>query len=170
MSWEVTLEGVEHKVEVEPRGDHWLVTIDGEVFELGLSVPEPDVLLFRRGERSWQADVDPTADGVAVTVRGRRYDVQVVDERARALAALGVGGAATGEQVISTSMPGKVVALLVEAGQTVEAGQGIVVVEAMKMENELKAKAPGVVQSVQVEQGQPVEGGATLVVIVPLPG
>ncbi len=167
MAWDVTLDEVEHKVEVEQRGDHWVVRIDGEVFELDLAEPEPNVLLFRRGEATWQADVDPTADGMAVTVRGHRYDVQVVDERARALAALGLGGGASGEQIISTSMPGKVVAILVEQGQAVSAGDGLIVVEARKMENELKASADGVVTSIEVAAGDAVEGGVTLVVIGP---
>ncbi len=65
-------------------------------------------------------------------------------------------------------MPGKVVALLVAEGDVVEAGQGVIVVEAMKMENELKAAAAGTVASIEVAVGAAVQGGAALVVIEPL--
>ena len=101
---------------------------------------------------------------------GTRYEVAVMDERRKALAALG-GGAAGGTagETISTSMPGKVVAALVEIGETVEAGQGVIVVEAMKMENELKASAPGVVLKLCAAAGEAVEGGAPLVVLGPVP-
>jgi biotin carboxyl carrier protein len=94
---------------------------------------------------------------------GHRFDVEVLDERARAVRAAGVardGGAA---EALKAPMPGRIVRVLVAEGQAVEAGQGLVVMEAMKMENELKAAGGGTVRRVRVEQGDRVEKGALLV-------
>jgi pyruvate carboxylase subunit B len=92
--------------------------------------------------------------------------VEVLDERTRHIRSLvGAGKAPSGGGAVKAPMPGLVVKVLVEAGATVAAGQGLVVLEAMKMENEIKAMAPGVVDSVAVKAGQAVEKGAPLVVL-----
>ncbi|MBI2369669.1 MAG: acetyl-CoA carboxylase biotin carboxyl carrier protein subunit [Deltaproteobacteria bacterium] len=75
------------------------------------------------------------------------------------------GTAAGGRQVIRAPMPGRVVRILVGLGEPVEAGQGVIVIEAMKMENELRARAPGEVREILVREGDTVEGNADLVVI-----
>ena len=78
------------------------------------------------------------------------------------------GAAAAGAHQVSAYMPGRVVAVLVEEGQAVEAGQGLVVLEAMKMENEIQAEAAGVVTKILVAPGQAVEGGDPLFEIGPV--
>ena len=75
------------------------------------------------------------------------------------------GGADVADKTILAPMPGLVLKVEVEVGQAVRAGQGVVVVEAMKMENELKAPADGVVASIAVQPGQTVDKGATLIVL-----
>jgi len=95
---------------------------------------------------------------------GARYEAQVMDERTRAIRALTAAAAGPGgPKPVRAPMPGLVVRLLVEPGQHVEAGQGVAIVEAMKMENELKAAAAGVVARVSVSAGQPVEKGAIMI-------
>jgi biotin carboxyl carrier protein len=95
---------------------------------------------------------------------GDRWDAEVVDERTRHIRSLTAGAsAAHGPATMRAPMPGLVVRLLVETGQEVEAGSGIVVLEAMKMENELKAPAAGVVGAIRVGAGEPVEKGQVLV-------
>ncbi|NLG60896.1 MAG: biotin/lipoyl-binding protein [Candidatus Cloacimonetes bacterium] len=95
---------------------------------------------------------------------GARYDTEVVDERTRAIRALTSSAAGPrGPKPVRAPMPGLVVRLLVEPGQRVEAGQGVAIVEAMKMENELKADAAGVVARVAVAAGQAVEKGAIMI-------
>jgi pyruvate carboxylase subunit B len=96
---------------------------------------------------------------------GHRFDVQVLDERARAVRAAG-GGATQGAGTLKAPMPGLVVRVLVADGDPVEPGRGMVVVEAMKMENELKAGGNGTVKKVHVKPGDRVEKGAPLVEIV----
>lgn len=117
----------------------------------GRSVP----LVLRPGEGRGEWDVH--ADG-------RRLTVQVVDERTRAINEMtGWAPAAHGPKPVRAPMPGLVVRVEVEEGDSVAAGQGIVIVEAMKMENELKADGGGVVSRVHVVAGQAVEKGAVLI-------
>ena len=109
-------------------------------------------------------NVDDTLNGrLKVRVRGRIVEVDILDERRRKMkeAASGVLGAA-GLAVIESPMPGKVMTLLVAEGDEVTQGQGVVVVEAMKMENELKSPKDGVVVSIVCKEGQAVTAGAPL--------
>ena len=95
---------------------------------------------------------------------GFRYDVEALDERTAAIRELsGAAAVATGPAPIVAPMPGLVVRVSVEPGDAVQAGQGVVVMEAMKMENELRAAAAGTVRAVLVQPGTAVERGAVLV-------
>lgn len=94
-----------------------------------------------------------------------RFTVDAVDERTRAIRAMTGSAEAETERVVAAPMPGLVLRVEVEVGQAVRAGQGVVVVEAMKMENELKAPADGTVARIEVQPGQTVEKGATLIVL-----
>jgi biotin carboxyl carrier protein len=97
-------------------------------------------------------------------VAGDRWDAEVVDDRTRHIRSLTAGASTVrGPATVRAPMPGLVVRVLVEAGQEVAAGTGIVVLEAMKMENELKAPAAGLVGAVRVTAGEPVEKGQVLV-------
>jgi biotin carboxyl carrier protein len=102
--------------------------------------------------------------GVGVVARGRRFYAKVESERMRALAAA-IGGkeAAAGEGTVVSPMPGRVLKVLVAEGDLVQAGAPLVVVEAMKMENELCSARSGTVRKIHVTRGQNVEGGARLV-------
>ena len=96
---------------------------------------------------------------------GERFTLDAVDERTRAIREMTGGAEAEAEKVVVAPMPGLVVKVEVEVGQAVKAGQGMVIVEAMKMENELKAPADGVVARILVEERQTVDKGATLIVL-----
>jgi biotin carboxyl carrier protein len=99
-------------------------------------------------------------------VDGYRFDAEALDERTRAIRDLSAASAGpSGPAPILAPMPGLIVRVNVKAGDKVEAGQGVVVMEAMKMENELRATAPGTVKSVEVSTGTAVEKGALLVVL-----
>jgi pyruvate carboxylase subunit B len=97
-------------------------------------------------------------------------EAEALDERMRAIKDLtAASAAASGPAPLVAPMPGLVVRVAVQPGDTVNAGQGLVVIEAMKMENELRATTAGVVTGVRVEAGQAVEKGAILVELGPLP-
>lgn len=100
-----------------------------------------------------------------IVVGQTRFAVDAVDERTRAILEMTGGGVEDTEKVVAAPMPGLVVKVLVAPGETVHAGQGVVVVEAMKMENELKAPGGGVVSRVEVQPGQAVEKGQTLLAL-----
>jgi len=100
-----------------------------------------------------------------IALGASRFTVDAVDERTRAIREMTGGADLETERVVTAPMPGLVVRVEVEVGQAVKAGQGLVVVEAMKMENELKAPADGTVARIEVQPGQTVDKGATLIVL-----
>jgi biotin carboxyl carrier protein len=108
------------------------------------------------------AEVSVVARGedFAVTIDGRTHRLRLLDERRARRAA--AAGSADGAREVRAAMPGKVVAVLIAAGATVERGQGILVIEAMKMENEIPAPRAGTVTEVLAKPGQAVEAGELL--------
>jgi biotin carboxyl carrier protein len=102
-------------------------------------------------------------DGDTVTIAGQRYQIEQIDPRK--FVRRGAGSLGAGRNSIKAPMPGKIVRVLVKVGDTVEAGQGIAVIEAMKMQNELKAPGAGSVASILVKDGDTVVAGAVLAVI-----
>ena len=110
--------------------------------------------------------VDLTVEGkppeVGIVASGHRSYVRVESERLRAAAAAKEGGAGGGDKSVKSPMPGRVLKLLAAVGDVVEAGQPLLVMEAMKMENEIKAKGPGKVVEVHVKAGDTVERNAKL--------
>jgi biotin carboxyl carrier protein len=115
------------------------------------------------GGRTLQVDVDGAAPDLMVTVDNVTVPLKLTDARSQ-VAALARPQAA-GPQPVRSPMPGKVVKVLVKAGDEVKAGAAVVVVEAMKMENELRAPRDGKVREVKVQEGQAVESNQTLATI-----
>ncbi|HEY1493642.1 MAG TPA: acetyl-CoA carboxylase biotin carboxyl carrier protein subunit, partial [Candidatus Solibacter sp.] len=114
--------------------------------------------------RSYDAYVEETPAGIVVVViDGYRFEIEARDPRRWSRKSSGRGGEAV--QSILSPMPGKVVRVLVAAGEAVEAGQGIVVVEAMKMQNELKANRVGTVLTLPAQEGATVAAGELLATI-----
>lgn len=163
MRYHVTVDDKTFVVEID--GDH--VTLDGEalsaelihiggtpVHRVGVNGASHRVVAKRGDMRGvWDLHVD-----------GYRVQAQVVDERTRAIRALtATPSVDQGPKPVRAPMPGMIVRVEVEPGDPVSAGQGVVIIEAMKMENELKAVAPGIVSKILVEPGTAVEKGAVLV-------
>jgi biotin carboxyl carrier protein len=162
----VTLDGREHRVEVADEGAMARVTVDGTAHTVDVRAPGPGLYSLLLDGRSVEAEVLEEEGALLVLVGGEAYRVELQDEaRARRGVGQARGVAGRGPQQVTAPMPGKVVKLLVAVGDAVAAGQGVIVVEAMKMENELRAAAAGTVQSIPVEEGKTVNGGEVLVVI-----
>lgn len=122
--------------------------------------------VFHKGQKfKVECEKGPDAEGnLVVRINGVRREVRVMDERAKLLEKMGMSvtaGAASGD--VKAPMPGKVLQVLVQPGVSVEEGQPLLVLEAMKMENMIKAVASGVVSEVPISEGQAVEKGALLV-------
>lgn len=124
---------------------------------------EPGVYSVIEGLSSWEARVA----GNEVTIAGYRFPLEIDDPRQwrRSTQAAGAHGRAS----IAAAMPGKIVRILVKVGDEVAAGQGIIVVEAMKMQNELKAPRDGRVTAIEVSENDSVNAGALLATIVSEP-
>jgi len=118
------------------------------------------------GERVARVEIDGKLPEVIVSVAGQGMRVQLEDPR-RKLATGGLGGAASGSGPLTlrAPMPGRVVKLLAKVGESLQPGQGVIVIEAMKMENELKAPRAGVLKEVKAVEGTAVEANAALVII-----
>jgi biotin carboxyl carrier protein len=142
------------------------VTVDGKEHHAELRPIEatPLRLLLLDGA-TWQLAMESGGRGIwNVLVQGEQCEVQALDERAAHIRSLvGVGAAHAGPLALKAPMPGLVVRITAREGQRVAAGESLVVLEAMKMENELKAAAPGVIARVAVTAGQTVEKGDVLV-------
>ena len=154
----------ERVVEVEIDGER--IAVDGSVVQASLAKvgESPELRLTIDGMVSTLA-LDGYADGRWRLVdRGMVHEIEAIDERARHIRSLsGAGRAAGGVSGIKAPMPGLVARIVVAPGDTVVPGQALIVLEAMKMENELKATAPGVVASIAVTVGQAVTKGQMLV-------
>ena len=161
----------------------YIVDVGGQRLEVSLDGPEADVGGSRVAARLDEVEATPislvTIGGVvhrvvvrrlegrgryALWINGHRYDTEALDERTHTIRQLStVAGTAAGPSPLRAPMPGLIVRVTVAPGDTVQAGQGILAMEAMKMENELRAPAAGTVKAVHVEPGTVVEKGALLV-------
>jgi biotin carboxyl carrier protein len=127
----------------------------------------PTIFSIIEDGKQFEAMVDERgAHGFDVLVRGRLFHLESVDERTLLLAG-SAAPVATGPQIVEADMSGKVIKVEVAAGSSVRKGQGIVVVEAMKMENEIASPIDGVLREIGVAEGETVEAGAMLFVVEP---
>jgi len=151
-------------VEVVLEGD--MATVDGQSHDVSLSALEnTPVHVLHLGDEVHRVIVrrSETRGRYTLWVDGHRIESEALDERALAIRALaGVSGEATGPAPLVAPMPGMIVRVAAQVGDDVQPGQGLVVMEAMKMENELRATAAGRVRAVLVQPGQAVEKGTIL--------
>jgi biotin carboxyl carrier protein len=166
MAFIATLGGQSYTVEIEETGKSiYRVSIDGNEFLVdGKKTGRTNFSLIV-DNRSFEIEVDPKGDEYRILVDGRNYHVNLVDERRVRVGGGQAGGGVQGRQTVSVPMPGKVIAVLVTEGDKVEKGQGLVIVEAMKMENEVRSPIAGEVKEIKVKQGDTVEGGKALVIV-----
>ena len=130
--------------------------------------PSADPTLYSMilGHRSYQLRVEPCEESYRVQIDGMAFEVSVEDERTRLLGGIKLASAGTaGELLIKSPMPGIVIDVAVQEGDTVESGQTLVVVESMKMHNEFAAPRAGIVKAVRVARGDKVMQNAILVTL-----
>jgi biotin carboxyl carrier protein len=143
------------------------VTIDGTTVHVDVVTSGPTIYSIIEDGQQFEAMVDEKgAHGFDVLVAGRIFHLESVDERTRLLA----GSAKiviSGPQIVEAEMPGKVVKVNVEVGTEVTEGEGVLIIEAMKMENEISAPVDGIVKEVSVAEGDTVEAGTNLFTVDP---
>lgn len=162
MKYSVTLNGAQIDVDVDGE----TVRIDDDTMRARLSDTDGGpVRILTVGDRVFRVEVKPTEERgrYALWVDGFRFDVEALDERTRAIRELAAATAkASGPAPLIAPMPGMIVRVQVGQGDAVQPGQGLVVMEAMKMENELRATSEATVKRVLVAAGTAVEKGALL--------
>jgi acetyl/propionyl-CoA carboxylase alpha subunit len=143
------------------------ISIDGKSVHVDAVRSGTNIYSVIENGQQFEAMVDEKgAHGFDILVGGRIFHLDVVDERSKLLAA-SAALSVSGPQTVTAEMPGKVVKLNVAVGAEVRERQGVVIVEAMKMENEIPSPIDGIVKEIAVSEGQTVEAGATLFVVEP---
>jgi biotin carboxyl carrier protein len=160
-----TVNGRAEMVEVTGRDGRYRLAIGEQVIEVDARRIADGLYSLLVDGISHVADVSPGKRGTRVDIEGATYHVEVEEHARHVIRTRGGAGATGGTQTITAPLPGKITHVAVAPGDRVERGDTVVVIEAMKMENEFKAAAAGVVTEVRVQPGQPVNPGDVLVVI-----
>lgn len=155
------------QVEVRREGERVFARVDDREYELEVSAPETNVYLMRHEGRVHEFFVAPNTQGIEmsrVSSGTATFEVSITDPKR--LRGSAIAGASTdGVAELRTAMPGKVVRIIMDVGANVDSGDAVMVVEAMKMQNDLKAPRPGVIKEIRVVEGQTVSAGDVLAVI-----
>ena len=172
MIYQIKVEGRTYQVQLTPGSSDggWRCSLrenseaEAREFQLDARETQPGVLSLLLEGRSYEIKREMTPAGVVVSVDNRRYAAEVGDPhslRTRRVA----GDGDSGPQRITAPMPGKIVRIQVAEKAQVEQGQGILVIEAMKMQNELKSPKKGVVRKILVKEGMTANAGEVLVIV-----
>lgn len=154
------------QLEIRVEDDKVFAKVDDREYELEASEVEPGAYLLKNNGRVYQVFVSTTAvnQPQEVNVGGTSFEISMIDPK-RLRGSGSDHGHSGGHAEIRTAMPGKVVRILAGVGQAVEKGSSVIVVEAMKMQNDMKSPVDGVVKEIRVEEGSTVNAGEVLVVI-----
>lgn len=150
-----------HEIEIKREAEKVTATIDGRHYELEASEVEPDVYLLKHENKIYQFYAAP--NGI-VNLANHQFDIKIFDPK-RLRASSAAGANADGIAEIKTAMPGKIVRVLTEQGAEIKQGDGVLIVEAMKMQNEMKSPKDGIVKEIRVSEGATVNAGDVLAVI-----
>lgn len=141
--------------------------IDGRKYELEASQPEPNIYLFKHEGKIYEVFVSPNKnadESLQVKVGTEDFEVKIIDPK-KLRGKVAGSGLADGVVEIKTAMPGKVVKILLKKDAEVKAGEGVIIVEAMKMQNEIKSPKDGIIKEIRFNEGETVNAGDVLVII-----
>lgn len=168
MPFEVKLNNRSAMVELLNReGDKVLIVVDGKEYNLDFVPVAKGKYSILHQNKSYNVEIIP-GNGVKQCVAHTSktsYEVEIVDAESKYLANRMKGREEEGESIITAPIPGKVVRILVNKGEEVQAGQTVIIISAMKMESEFKAKKAGTIIDIKVEEGQTVEARQEMVII-----
>ena len=166
MKYEIKINGAKRTVEFSPQSRDAApskFTVDGRAVEADAVRISPFAYSIIVGGQSFELTAEESPEGLLVRTNGREFRVDIVDPRSWRRRH-GAGIELEGRQQLMAPMPGKVVRVLVAAGQKVEAGQGLLVIEAMKMQNEVRSPKSGTIEKV-AREGQTVNAGEILAIV-----
>jgi biotin carboxyl carrier protein len=163
MIYDVNIDGKNYRLELDRGEKGWSCKLDGREVQVDAVLARRDVLSLRIGDRAYEIKRERVGEETHLWVGSRRFAAGIRDPRSLR----GRGGSADerGPRKLTAPMPGKVVRVLVSQGAEVEAGAGVVVVEAMKMQNEIKSPKKGTVQKIVVMEGASVNPADVLAII-----
>lgn len=163
MLYDVTIDGKNYRLELNQADGRWSCRLDGRDLEVDPILARPDVLSLRIGNMAYEIKSERVANELHLWVGNKHFAVEVRDPRS--LRSRAHAGDDHGPRKITAPMPGKVVRLLVREADEVEAGAGVAVVEAMKMQNEIKSPKKGTVKKILVSEGAAVNAGDVLAIV-----
>jgi biotin carboxyl carrier protein len=164
MKLSAELSGSEHSLSLAREGERLSAHVDGRTYELTICEREDNQYLLIDGSKVYDSRIETTRDNFMVHLREQSYPIRIIDPK-RLRSTQSTGRHDHGSADIVAPMPGKVVRILVEEGEEVASGKGILIVEAMKMQNELKTPKAGIVVSIRAEAGATVNAGDVLAVV-----
>lgn len=162
----VKIEGKSYKVDISEADGEVRISLDGKPVQADcVHIREKNLASFLFNNKSFDLEFSKNEGKTSVLVSGKKYECVLEDERTHKLKSLGVLKVETRkEDQLRSPMPGLVTAIEVKEGDMVVTGQGVIIVEAMKMENELKARQDGKVKEIKVKQHQAVDKDEVLIV------
>ncbi len=164
MTYDVTIDGKNYKLELEHAENSWRCRLDGREIQLDAILPRRDVLSVIIEGKAYEIKREQTATDLHLWVGPVRYAAELRDPRSLR-GRKGQGSDDAGPRKLIAPMPGKVVRVLAHEDTAVEAGQGILVMEAMKMQNEIKSPKKGIVRKIVAAEGSSVNPGDVLAIV-----
>lgn len=163
MTYDVTIDGKHYRLELDRAEGRWSCHLDGREIEVDAVLVRPDVLSLRIDGRAYEVKSEHVAGELQLSVGTLRYAAEIRDPRSLRGRVREVDD--RGPKKLTAPMPGKVVRVLASAGAEVEAGAGVLVVEAMKMQNEIKSPKKGKIQKILAHEGAAVNAGDVLAIV-----
>jgi biotin carboxyl carrier protein len=163
MLYDVTIDGKRYRLELDRAEGRWSCRLDGRAVEVDAVLARPDVLSLRIGSQTYEIKSEHVGNDWHVWVGSVRFASEVRDPRS--LRSRARVADEQGPRKLTAPMPGKVVRVLVREGDAVEAGAGVLVVEAMKMQNEIKSPKKGKIQRMLAAEGIAVNAGDVLAIV-----
>ena len=163
MIYDVSIDGTTCRLELERAEERWVCRLDGRAIEVDAALARPDVLSLRIGNKAYEVKCERVAGELVLWVGSDRFVAEVRDPRSLRGRVRAVDD--HGPRKLMAPMPGKIVRVLVSEGAEVEVGAGVLVVEAMKMQNEIKSPKKGTIQKILVGEGTAVNAGDVLAIV-----
>jgi acetyl/propionyl-CoA carboxylase alpha subunit len=163
MTYDITIDGKNHRLDLNRQEGSWTCRLDGREVEVDAVLARPDVLSLRIGNQAYEVKCERVGGDLHLWVGSVRFAAEVRDPRSLRGRVRAVDD--HGPKKLTAPMPGKIVRVLVSQGDEVETGAGVLVVEAMKMQNEIKSPKKGTIQKILVSEGAAVNAGDVLAIV-----
>jgi len=163
MTYEIAIDGKTYRLDLSRTDGRWSCRVDGREVEVDAVLARPNVLSLRIGNKAYEVKCERVGGDVHIWVGSQRFAAEARDPRSLRSRTRSVDD--HGPKKLTAPMPGKVVRILLSQGAEVEAGAGVLVVEAMKMQNEVKAPKRGTIQKILVSEGAAVNAGDVLAIV-----